>query len=519
MPSRASPTLAEDGSSWGVDDRTPGPGTFVGTQADPAVLRTGSTAAPGRSAGWVDLRNQTADLGRSEPPAGTEPGRPGRSPADRGRDPSSHTATGRTRHSDPVGLGREAPVRRLREPLALLLSHPLDSLRVAIDPEVAHVALASSQEIALPDFAPIAVDEAVTSALVHRSYSRPERVGVVTDPKGLRPSSIDRCLGRPWVSDREADGGPGLDVLGFAYGGAGHPHVPQRPRRERAMDHRARAVARELGERRSVLWRQPARGLAREPLREAAHGQQGQARDRFGQRRRESDVEEPVGLDSEAGVCEGAAPVRSVVGHRLGEVGTDDVPDPVFQAVVVGEERRLEQAYVVNLDQDQRAARRERRPDVGEPGGRVGDVVERRRCPHEVEVREAVRPAGVEVGGPGAEPVGDAARRGPGRDVVQERVGDVDRRDVCRGQAFEQGQGPGAGAAPEVGDPQRPVGWDGGRGERDDVGEVAGEDLGIEVEQLSGTGEVGTLPVVTLVVTVAVAAVAAVAPPSPEACC
>lgn len=62
MPSRASPTLAEDGSSWGVDDRTPGPGAFVGTQADPAVLRTGSTAAPGRSAGWVDLRNQTADL-------------------------------------------------------------------------------------------------------------------------------------------------------------------------------------------------------------------------------------------------------------------------------------------------------------------------------------------------------------------------------------------------------------------------------------------------------------------------
>lgn len=85
-----------------------------------------------------------------------------------------------------TAAGAEPSVRRLREPLVLLLPRTLDTIRSSIDPEVAHIALAGGQEIALPDFSPIAIDEAVTNALVHRDYSRPDRVVIDHSPNALR---------------------------------------------------------------------------------------------------------------------------------------------------------------------------------------------------------------------------------------------------------------------------------------------------------------------------------------------
>lgn len=82
--------------------------------------------------------------------------------------------------------GAEPSVRRLREPLVELLPHALGLVHSTIDPEVAHLALSGGQEVALPDFSPIAVDEAVTNALVHRDYSRPERVVIDHSPTLLR---------------------------------------------------------------------------------------------------------------------------------------------------------------------------------------------------------------------------------------------------------------------------------------------------------------------------------------------
>lgn len=85
--------------------------------------------------------------------------------------------------------GSEPSVQRLREPLVIALPRVVRSVTRALLPEVGHVALTDGQEITLPDFSPLAVDEAITNALVHRDWATQQTVVIDHAPQALRVRS------------------------------------------------------------------------------------------------------------------------------------------------------------------------------------------------------------------------------------------------------------------------------------------------------------------------------------------
>lgn len=114
----------------------------------------------------------------------------------------------RPTHHSVVYLGRDTPggephATRLAEPLVLAMPAVLDRVRRRAEAEVGRISLAGGQEIAIPDFPPRAVDEAVTNAFLHRDWRGGEAIVVdhspqvlrVWSPGGLPPGvQVDRLL-------------------------------------------------------------------------------------------------------------------------------------------------------------------------------------------------------------------------------------------------------------------------------------------------------------------------------------
>lgn len=82
--------------------------------------------------------------------------------------------------------GGEPQASRVKQPLVLALPSLLARVQDHVRPELSRLSLPGGQEIAIPDFPAIAVDEAVTNALVHRDWQQPGEVVVDHSPMVLR---------------------------------------------------------------------------------------------------------------------------------------------------------------------------------------------------------------------------------------------------------------------------------------------------------------------------------------------
>ena len=82
--------------------------------------------------------------------------------------------------------GGEPQATRIKQPLVLALPSLLARVQDHVRPELSRLSLPGGQEIAIPDFPAIAVDEAVTNALVHRDWQQAGEVVVDHSPMVLR---------------------------------------------------------------------------------------------------------------------------------------------------------------------------------------------------------------------------------------------------------------------------------------------------------------------------------------------
>ena len=82
--------------------------------------------------------------------------------------------------------GGEPQATRVRQPLVLALPNLLARVQDHVRPELSRLSLPGGQEIAIADFPAIAIDEAVTNALVHRDWQQAGEVVVDHSPQVLR---------------------------------------------------------------------------------------------------------------------------------------------------------------------------------------------------------------------------------------------------------------------------------------------------------------------------------------------
>ena len=204
-----------------------------------------------------------------------------------------------------------------------------------------------------------------------------------------------------------------------------------------------------------------------------------------GQRCDEVDVDGLVGLDDQSGLGQPLAPIAPHRGHVCCSVGVECLVGVRFGGAsrgLVGEEPGMPG----KLEHGQQPTRADRRDELAQGVIGVGQMVQGRRCPDEVDWRKPGYTV-VQIRAHRHDPVAQTAVLGAASQPIEHLLGGVDRYRMGGGEAVEQSERSSPGAGPDI---EKAV--HGGVGKPFDVvphgSKLVGDEFGVEVEQVGETG-------------------------------
>jgi len=217
-------------------------------------------------------------------------------------------------------------------------------------------------------------------------------------------------------------------------------------------------------------------------LAESFEDGEGVATDGVGGGAYDLDVEDQLVLQREAGGGQLRSPVGAAVRHVLGLALLEgSVAAFLEPGTGLGRGRRQEAGEPGELDDGDQPAGGEDVADLAQRLLGVGQVVHRGGRPDEVGCAEVGPVGGVEIGVHGVDAVAQAGGVRLGPQLFEVCGGRVDSREVGSRELAEEGEGAGAGSGTEVHDPH---GWGADGQPGGDSGDVLGQHLGVQVQDL-----------------------------------